>query len=652
MHIKILTARRAYIAKATNKELAEVNDRLSGSYYDFFAQSTVRLTAVKGRYLPTNLLSRLKGMDYDLEGVEHIHTARDEQKMMDYVGTLGLPYDSLLPWQQRILYKMMCFTHGQGDVTMNSGKTYVNYVRSLIAITQGWKVLIVVPQVSLAKQMITEFNEFLPHLKHPKLKGLTIDSIFGGSKRVPDAPICIGNSASLGNIVNKNPSWFKQWDYVIFDESHTLVSEQSAINCYEYVYGFTKDSYGVSNYGKILREVWDAKGIFAYTGTIHKKPIARLVQEACFGAILETVKQKELIEFGASALPTYTQRVIELNQKSTALFRSKLKNFEDKVNNRQVMVFDGDFNAVKDAINTSVSLSAVHIKRISPNKYYLMGNSKTLAQIERFIPKIKTYNKKVETDILDQLEKAKVSEREKRMPEFEAIVAKNKRRKVSALVRTMEKELSKKAKDAIANKQLPKVEAKVMRYTDTIPFMFSKMYLYDLPEYQDTVIDYVMGMPTDHNQLIFADNLRTIHTLKARFEALGRTVRLFIGEMGVEDRETTKRFVEENDGVILIANYQVMAVGVSVKKLHGMHFYSSCKEFVRFMQAFGRIVRKHPDIPSVYAVDWTVKLNGEGCDLKPKQKYGYLYDHSKERLKHVKKDLELDYEIITIKKRT
>jgi len=87
-----------------------------------------------------------------------------------------------------------------------------------------------------------------------------------------------------------------------------------------------------------------------------------------------------------------------------------------------------------------------------------------------------------------------------------------------------------------------------------------------------------------------------------------------------------------------------------------LHYYSSCKRALRFMQSFGRIIRKHPTIPIVHIHDWSLKLWVEPTNRKPvketksnTKKFGYLYNHLIHRLHTLQKRLGYGYDRIVHK---
>lgn len=58
-------------------------------------------------------------------------------------------------------------------------------------------------------------------------------------------------------------------------------------------------------------------------------------------------------------------------------------------------------------------------------------------------------------------------------------------------------------------------------------------------------------------------------------------------------REEQRQYMENNTGVIMIANYACMSTGVSIKNLHSLVLASPLKSFVTISQSLGRLMRKH-----------------------------------------------------------
>jgi superfamily II DNA or RNA helicase len=58
-------------------------------------------------------------------------------------------------------------------------------------------------------------------------------------------------------------------------------------------------------------------------------------------------------------------------------------------------------------------------------------------------------------------------------------------------------------------------------------------------------------------------------------------------------RELQRHFMEENTGIVMVANYSVMSTGANIKNLHSLILASPLKSFVTVSQSLGRLMRKH-----------------------------------------------------------
>ena len=65
------------------------------------------------------------------------------------------------------------------------------------------------------------------------------------------------------------------------------------------------------------------------------------------------------------------------------------------------------------------------------------------------------------------------------------------------------------------------------------------------------------------------------------------------GEQSGTVRELQRNFLEQENGVILIANYSVASTGINIKNLHNLVFVSPLKSFTTISQSLGRLMRKH-----------------------------------------------------------
>ena len=564
MHLEIINNTKTKILKATSEEIKKLEILLTAK--KFIPRSggnsfTAHWSAIeKMKNFPTPLLGRLKGLDIKVKGLDKVFRKTDKlalKKKLEQIGTPFTPHDHQLD----VLNMMFGSSFGLYNISMNGGKSYINYLYAILRASQGLKTLIVVPRISLAEQMFNDFHEYASKLNGDfKLSvfphGVEVDLIYNKSQRSPNANIIIGNSASLSNMVDETPSFFKSINYILLDECHTLIGNSTV-----------KDS----QYMKVVKAT-PYKGIYGYSGTIYDKksePIKALRSEAILGTCRYTVTAKELDEKGASATPIFTAHELTVSEELTQEYSKKSKNYIKLMSNGSIASFVN-----KEDILPYLKENGVLTKQLYKDKYYAIGLPKLLKSIKKYIPKKNKY--------------------------------------------------------------------KILNKTESTKYNFFNQFFYNKPFIVDKLIDR-LSLNSNENQCVFFSNLADLFFVEKKLLNLGKDVVLFHGEIGVKEREEIKKRIETEDGLILLANYQVFSTGVSVKKLHRLHFFNPTKSYSRFLQSFGRIIRKHDDIPHVFIEDYYFKLHSES---KSKDALGFSYKHFIERQKFIEQDLGYELKII------
>lgn len=103
----------------------------------------------------------------------------------------------------------------------------------------------------------------------------------------------------------------------------------------------------------------------------------------------------------------------------------------------------------------------------------------------------------------------------------------------------------------------------------------------------------VLYQHTEHGESIF-ETLGCDKSKAYDFEYQKSKGVLFMnGNIKGNIREEQRKYMENNTGVIMIANYACMSTGVSIKNLHSLVLASPLKSFVTISQSLGRLMRKH-----------------------------------------------------------
>lgn len=106
----------------------------------------------------------------------------------------------------------------------------------------------------------------------------------------------------------------------------------------------------------------------------------------------------------------------------------------------------------------------------------------------------------------------------------------------------------------------------------------------------------------------------------------GKNVFYVDGGTKAEDRESVRKFAEENTNVVIIASYGVFSTGVNIKNLHNVIFASPSKSRVRNLQSIGRGLRRSSEKDKAVVYDIS-------DDIKHRNKDNYTLQHFKERLR-------------------
>jgi len=154
------------------------------------------------------------------------------------------------------------------------------------------------------------------------------------------------------------------------------------------------------------------------------------------------------------------------------------------------------------------------------------------------------------------------------------------------------------------NNYIAKIDIKPIRfdhidkpYWERTDDNFDKMHIleYEYIENHDRVMQFIckFALGMNKNTLIMFDHTDHGERMFAMLQGMSTThiFRFINGEVPVEDREDTRRIMEKNDNVILVANCKAAGVGLSIKNLHNIIFAMSGKAETKIIQAIGRMLR-------------------------------------------------------------
>lgn len=200
---------------------------------------------------------------------EFVYQDISEDTIVKFIDSLKIPMETR---DYQLDTIVACIRAGRRTVTSatSSGKSFMMYVLS------QWyddnKALIIVPTISLVKQMESDFREYGYKGKiHTSLDGLSKDFDI-------DSDIVITTWQSLDNGKSKMPrSWFAQFGLVIGDECH---GAKAAV------------------LSSIIGNLINCKHRFGVTGTLDGDPLNEATIEGLFGPRYQGITSAELIEKG------------------------------------------------------------------------------------------------------------------------------------------------------------------------------------------------------------------------------------------------------------------------------------------------------------------------------------------------------------------
>lgn len=97
------------------------------------------------------------------------------------------------------------------------------------------------------------------------------------------------------------------------------------------------------------------------------------------------------------------------------------------------------------------------------------------------------------------------------------------------------------------------------------------------------------------NQIILVENVDYAKHLVALLSTLeNKKVHLIYSATKDKVRDEIKSSFENADNIVLVATYETMSTGVSIKNIHALHFPDGGKSRIRMRQSTGRGLRLHP----------------------------------------------------------
>jgi superfamily II DNA or RNA helicase len=126
-----------------------------------------------------------------------------------------------------------------------------------------------------------------------------------------------------------------------------------------------------------------------------------------------------------------------------------------------------------------------------------------------------------------------------------------------------------------------------------------------------------------------ADRIQHGVLLEAKLREIDKTGRriFFIqGSTEMEDRESIRKIMNDNNDIIVIAISKIFSTGINIPNLHNVIFGSAGKAKIKIMQSIGRALRLHPTKKAANIFDIAVDTKYGKIHLKERKK---LYEQEK-----------------------
>lgn len=150
-----------------------------------------------------------------------LHTYEEFKEIVDSWGLSLEPRE----YQYKAAYTILNWKRSVSELATRAGKTLIAYMvfRYCIEYLDMKKILVIVPSISLVKQMYDDFKEYKEFFN--------TECIWSGGKLVESSNITVGTFQSLIKFLDRkskkfNPSFFDQYDCVFVDETHRASADQ------------------------------------------------------------------------------------------------------------------------------------------------------------------------------------------------------------------------------------------------------------------------------------------------------------------------------------------------------------------------------------------------------------------------------------------
>lgn len=182
------------------------------------------------------------------------------------------------PYQLRAAWLILHYRQSLSQLATRAGKTLIAYIVFRYMLEHGArKILMIVPNTSLVKQAVGDFDDYKEYFK--------METVWADGQLDPDATLTVGTFQSLVKKADKkstkyDPKFFKDYDVVLVDEAHTL-------QC---------DSINTILNQDFMKNV---KLKFGFSGSLpEENTIESFCCHALMGPTIQDIRSKELMDGG------------------------------------------------------------------------------------------------------------------------------------------------------------------------------------------------------------------------------------------------------------------------------------------------------------------------------------------------------------------
>lgn len=248
----------------------------------------VRLYDVYRKTLPNGLLeyvqSYARKMGYNVNLQDEIRTPYENislkqlQRFIEAldIHTRGKPID-LRDYQVDAIYQAINREKMLALSPTSSGKSAIIYVVIRWLLTQGKRIILMVPTTTLVTQMVNDFKDYASEIEWDADEHC--HKLYSGQLKDWSKPVLVTTWQSVHSMSKAKAMYdfYKSWDCIIGDEAHRFAS---------------------NSIQQIGLRLTHARWRIGTTGTIQDEKVSKLTLEGTFGPVYRVITTKQLMDAG------------------------------------------------------------------------------------------------------------------------------------------------------------------------------------------------------------------------------------------------------------------------------------------------------------------------------------------------------------------